>query len=86
MTPTKDDLSAVEVLTVQRNLVVHNRGKVDRSYKRRVPSSREEVGADLPVGYEDVVAAARTLSRAVRHVEGQVLGKFPDLSVGGGPR
>ncbi len=86
LTPSKGDLSTIEVLTAQRNLVVHNRGKVDRSYKRKVPASGERVSTDLPVGYEDLVAAARTLSRAVRYVEEQVVGKFPALCVGGGPR
>lgn len=71
------------MLTAQRNLVVHNRAKVDRLYKRKVHASFERVGEDLPVSYEHVVAAARTLSRSVRHIEGQVIAKFPALSIGG---
>ena len=81
---SEDDLSAIEMLASQRNLVVHNRGKVNRLYKRKVPSSQEEVGADLPVSYEHVVAAAQVLSRSVRHIEEQIIEKFPALSVGDG--
>ena len=83
LTPSRGDLSAIEVLVAQRNVVVHNRAKVDHLYKRKVHSSFERIGEDLPVGYEHVVAAARTLSCSVRHIEEQVIAKFPALSIGG---
>ncbi len=81
LAPTGDDLKAIDMLAAQRNILVHNRGRADRVYKRKVPGDRPRVGEQLLINYNYVVTSATLLSRSVRYLDLQVVSKFPSLAI-----
>lgn len=53
---SEDDLLRGVRIVEDRNLIVHNRGIVNKTYKRKVPSSTKAVGKRLGLNYADVLA------------------------------
>jgi hypothetical protein len=59
-----------------RNLIVHNRGVVNRTYKTRVPEDPTPFGQRLDFSGEDVIENGDFLAKSVVHVDRRAIEKF----------
>jgi len=65
----------VELIAL-RNIIVHNRGRVDERYRAAVPSSSAKVGAKREIEVDDLFGAVALLDAVVSTTDSAVAGKF----------
>lgn len=59
-----------------RNIVVHNRGRIDERYADAVPSRRGEVGKKRGISVDDLFRAMDILNRVAVYTDSALAGKF----------
>jgi hypothetical protein len=67
--------NAVEIVEI-RNLIVHNRGVVNRTFLKRVPWSNAQLGDALTFGVDDAVRAFNTFGARVADIDPRAISKF----------
>ena len=65
----------VELIAL-RNIIVHNRGRVDERYRAAVPSSSTKVGDKREIEVDDLFGAVALLDAVVATTDAAVAGKF----------
>jgi hypothetical protein len=65
----------VELIAL-RNIIVHNRGRVDERYRAVVPSSSTKVGDKRDLDVDDLIKAIALLDAVVGTTDAAVAGKF----------
>lgn len=65
-----------------RNIVVHNRGRIDERYADAVPSRRGEIGKKRSISVDDLFQAMDILNRVAVYTDSALAGKFSLPQVG----
>ena len=80
---SEDDLLRGVRIVEDRNLIVHNRGIVNKTYKRKVASSPRAIGEGLGLKYEDVLKDINFLKNSVLKTDRIAVAKWsiPEVPV-----
>ena len=73
---TDYEVEAIAEFVEIRNLVVHNRGVVNRRFLSRLPEYHMELGQKLPVGQDTLISGFAILERSARNVDTRAAEKF----------
>jgi hypothetical protein len=76
---TKEGRAAAELAAERRNLIVHNRGVINRVWIKRVGAGHGDLGDRINLSPADIRAGNVALHDSVRHVEDQLQLKFAIL-------
>ncbi|MCX6897762.1 MAG: hypothetical protein NT105_03600 [Verrucomicrobia bacterium] len=71
-----EDLRRGSILVAQRNLIAHNRGVVNRLFKKLVPECPLEIGVLLELEFDDVNDGIDFLAHAVVRIDTAAISKF----------
>ena len=73
---SNDDLQRAVFLVEVRNIIVHNRGVVNRIFKSRVPWFEAEMGESINLKFDDVFSHLAFLAKSLRQVDQRASEKF----------
>lgn len=71
-----NDFEKVLLMTRIRNLIVHNGGRINSSFKRQYPDSEFEIGERIDLRYESISENALFLLNSVEAIDEKVTKKF----------
>ena len=73
---TEEDLNNVNALVKQRNLIVHNRGRINKQFLKEFPKSNFEENKYLVFSYENLSRINVMLSNFLVYIDKEVGSKF----------
>jgi len=85
LAPVDGRLGQIRHFCALRNILTHKRAKVDQRYHDSAsgPAYDRQVGTEVLIDYLHVMQAAHELSDSVRHIECELIARFPNLSLAG---
>lgn len=72
----QEDIHVVVELIATRNVIVHNRGRVDEKYLRTVPTSAYKVGELREIDVDDLFSTLSILNSIVSETDQEIAQKF----------